>query len=65
MESQLFIMELARELNKICQVSSAPLSFLAVTQIHRPSFVSLCTPEVQHPQPHLDQRGHLAGQCVS
>lgn len=30
MESQLFIMELARELNKICQVSFPPLSVVSV-----------------------------------
>lgn len=64
-ESQLFIMELARELNKICQVSSPSLSFLAFTQNHRHSFVSFVTPEVKHPGPHLDQRGHLASQCLS
>lgn len=33
-ESQLFIMELARELNKICQVSSSSLSCLSVTDEH-------------------------------
>ena len=54
-ESQLFIMELARELNRICQVGASPLMFLAVTQDHRHSFVSFFTLEVKHPRPHLDQ----------
>lgn len=67
-ESQLFIMELARELNKICQVSSPPppFSFLAVTRNYKHSFIiSVFTPEVKHPRPYLDQRGHLAAECVS
>lgn len=56
-ESQLFIMELARELNKICQVSSPPLSFLSVADKHTSTVYLIYiinTLEVKHPRPHLD-----------
>lgn len=43
MESQLFIMELTRELNRICQVKSSPLFLFIVTLCSkRCSFVSHC-----------------------
>lgn len=66
-ESQIFIMELARELNKICQVCPSPPSSLS--NADKPTsklyltFV-VCNLEVKRPQPHLDRRGCMAGQRV-
>lgn len=55
-ESQLFIMELARELNRLCQVSAAPpLRVPPPRALTAPSLA-----EVQHPGPHLDLRRRLA-----
>lgn len=64
-ESQLFIMELARELNRICQVSSSPLSLFALYYLVFCIYSHcLCTSEIKYPVSHLDRRGHLDSQRV-
>lgn len=40
-ESQLFIMELARELNRICQVSSSPLSLFALYYLESSALICI------------------------